>query len=90
MMASTRCPHQTAAARLCNGCDDPGPQDNTTGLHWCGGDVEAKLVLDSDGDGVWSTPVWLTEDEDTTCGCTLTEAEWDAARTGLLEAGRND
>jgi hypothetical protein len=81
-MVSRPCPHQDAAPRLCNGCDQ-----DTTGAGWryCEGSVVVRVTLDTDEHAGWGVPYCVVEQEELTCGCNLSDAEWEAARVELVD-----
>jgi hypothetical protein len=71
-MPTSDCPHNLRGIRSCIGCT---PFRRNFGVAKCNGEVTGRVYSDSDGDGVWATPVWLAEIEDLSCGCQLSETE---------------
>jgi hypothetical protein len=59
------------------------------GIRSCDGEFKGRVIIASEGDGAWSSPVYLVEDEETSCGCALTDEEWATARDKLVEACRD-
>ena len=52
----------------------------------CDGEVSARVVQDSQGDGAWSSPMVIIEDQESSCTCVLTKEEYEKLATQLVEA----
>lgn len=86
-MTTVNCPHQRPAIRSCTGCIAHPSSAVTSMLNHCHGEIDGTVYRDSDGDaGVINgvRHILTVEDETATCGCQLTEDEWETAREELV------
>jgi len=91
MVVSVTCPHREEAPRECPGCSLSrlNAVDDRFDVS-CNGEISGRVYRDTEGDagvigGLHS--FWAVENEEATCGCHLTEAEWDKVREALCEQG---